>query len=80
MNWTKKDWFDLMLMAVGACFGVAVYGLVIAPTLGVEFVPGNSESYMAAAVAGTICGYALRFLLRATAKKLNGLKALHEHT
>jgi hypothetical protein len=63
MNWKTKDGVDLALMAIGACAGVAVFGFVIAPTFGIEFVGGKPVNYMIAAVAGTVGGYALRFLV-----------------
>lgn len=62
MNWTRKDWLDLLLMALGAVIGVAVFGLALAPALGIEFAGSRPADYMMAAVAGTVVGYLLRFM------------------
>lgn len=61
MSWTQKDWIDLLLMAIGAVFGVAFFGFGLAPLIGLEFNGGNPSSYMLASVAGTVGGYLLRF-------------------
>ena len=63
MNWTRKDWIDLLLMALGAIIGVAVFGFGIAPALEIEFSGGKPTSYMLAAAAGTVGGYILRFVV-----------------
>lgn len=63
MNWTQKDWLNLVLMFLGACIGVAVFGFVVAPALGVQFGAGQTSSYVMASVAGTLVGYALRFMV-----------------
>lgn len=68
MNWTRKDWTDLLLMAVGACIGVAVFGFGIAPLLGLEFVSGKPINYMLAAIAGTLGGYLFRFVMMRLSK------------
>lgn len=61
MNWTRKDWLDLMWMSLGAVLGVSIIGLGIAPLLGIEFIGNKPTNYMLVAVAGTLCGYLLRF-------------------
>ena len=60
MNWTRKDWVDLLLMVLGAILGVAVFGFGVAPAMGIEFVGSTLTSYMLAAAVGTVCGYILR--------------------
>lgn len=60
MIFAKHDWTDLALMALGACVGVAIFGYLIAPAIGMQFVGGTPWSYMLAAVSGTLCGFALR--------------------
>lgn len=61
MNWSRKDWIDLLLMVIGAILGVAVFGFIVAPGLGIEFVGNKPAGYMLAATAGTVSGYLLRF-------------------
>lgn len=62
MNWTRKDWLDLLLMALGAFIGVAIFGFGVAPALGIEFSGDRPSSYMIAAAVGTVSGYMLRFI------------------
>lgn len=64
MNWTRKDWIDLLLMVIGACLGVWFFGFVAAPLLGLEFIGGQPFNYMLAAATGTVSGYLLRFGVR----------------
>ena len=61
MEWNRKDWIDLLLMVMGAMFGVTFLGFVIAPSVGVELVPNRPGSYLLAAIAGTLGGYLIRF-------------------